>query len=231
MPYSDFRLRTSGIWFQLRNWANPIRSAPAAWFQWCFPNKVQTKILQIYQELKIVKDCNGFVIDRDMAVNWRHYFSEGNISTKSGTSEFMSDQLLNPNRKNYVRSPLDDYRSLFYVTQWACAFHELSPEDSPKSPALLQQLRTHLTGDRVTRQYATSTMVDMLNIRKDKYGIWLAEAQPFLRDWNASLSLLGNEWVDIVKSRGHNSVSFRQCADLGLLVFLEIARKHIHLLP
>ncbi|KAF9060887.1 hypothetical protein BDP27DRAFT_1370150 [Rhodocollybia butyracea] len=92
------------IWFQLQNWADPIRSAPAARFQWCFPNKVQTKILQIYQELKI------------------------------GTSEFMSNQLLNANRENYVRSPLDDYRSFFYVTQWACAFHKLSPEDSPKSP-------------------------------------------------------------------------------------------------
>ncbi|KAF9071337.1 hypothetical protein BDP27DRAFT_525929 [Rhodocollybia butyracea] len=98
------------------------------------PDKVQTGILKVCRELKVDTACNGFVIDGDMAVDWRHYFTKEDTATKSvGTTEFMSDDLL-INDQDYIHSPLDDYRSLYYVAQWACVFHELSPEESPKNP-------------------------------------------------------------------------------------------------
>ncbi|KAF9068184.1 hypothetical protein BDP27DRAFT_1422217 [Rhodocollybia butyracea] len=109
-----------------------IQSKP---FETSNPNEVQTEILKICGELKIDTQCHGFVIDGDMAVDWRNYFSKDDIGVKAGTAEFMSDELLRSGRKD-MHSPLDDYHSLYDVAQWACY------------PEYLQLLRRQLSGDR-----------------------------------------------------------------------------------
>ncbi|KAF9058655.1 hypothetical protein BDP27DRAFT_1432454 [Rhodocollybia butyracea] len=193
------------------------------------PNKTQSKILKLCQALKVDKHCYGFVIDGDMAVDWRVYFQQGDITAKSGTSEFMSDRLRKYSRKQDIHSPIDDYESFYYVAQWACVFHKLSVEDSPHDPDELQELCMGLSGHYAIRGYATRIITTLNGTEKDRFGVWVAKAGPFFREWDRSLFLLRDKWKSIVELKGHNKETFRQCADLGLLSFLRLAQKHKHL--
>ncbi|KAJ3725692.1 hypothetical protein DFJ43DRAFT_1157426 [Lentinula guzmanii] len=186
------------------------------------PNETQREILDLCRELGIDDQCTGLVIDGDMAVNWESYFTEEHVGTKSGTSEFMSSALLDPLNKNYVHSPVDDYYSFYFLTQWACAFRDLSPEDKPKEPQRIQQLQSRLMGGLHTRSTATTTIND-INLQAEEYGAFLAQAQPFLRKWYGSLQLLANEWRHMDASKRYNADSFRHIAERGLLYFLRVA--------
>ncbi|KIK64279.1 hypothetical protein GYMLUDRAFT_410597 [Collybiopsis luxurians FD-317 M1] len=190
-------------------------------------NEVQEEILRVCKELKIDDQCTGFVIDGDMAVDWNTYFTEEHVGTKSGTAEFMSTALLYPELEDHMHSPLDDYYSFFFVTQWACAFHALSPEDSPKRPRILQMLRERIGGDVNARTSATFTITSDADMEVDDYGAFLVQAQSFLREWNRTLQKLEPEWRKMAASHGNNIDSFRAIADRGLLSFLKIARKYI----
>ncbi|KAJ3795249.1 hypothetical protein GGU11DRAFT_688169, partial [Lentinula aff. detonsa] len=186
------------------------------------PNETQREILELCKKLDINDHCSGFVIDGDMAVNWESYFTEEHVGTRSGTSEFMSSALLDPLNKNHVHSPVDDYYSLYFLTQWACAFRDLSPEDKPDEPQHLQQLRSELAGGLHTRSTATTTIND-INLQAEEYGAFLVQAQPFLQKWKSSLVSLGNEWQAINASKRYNADSFRHIAERGLLYFLRVA--------
>ncbi|KAJ3991403.1 hypothetical protein F5050DRAFT_1197572 [Lentinula boryana] len=186
------------------------------------PNETQREILDLCRELGIDDQCTGFVIDGDMAVNWESYFTEEHVGTKSGTSEFMSSMLLNPLNKNHVHSPVDDYYSFYFLTQWACAFRDLSPEDKPEEPQHLQQLRMRLAGGLDSRDAATLTITGA-DLEPEVYGAFLVQAQPFLRKWYASLSTLTSEWRHIDASKRFNAKTFRDIADRGLLYFLRVA--------
>ncbi|KAJ3994816.1 hypothetical protein F5050DRAFT_1809260 [Lentinula boryana] len=185
------------------------------------PNETQREILDLCRELGIDDQCTGFVIDGDMAVTWDSYFTEEHVGTKSGTSEFMSSMLLNPLNKNHVHSPVDDYYSFYFLTQWACAFRDLSPEDKPEEPQHLQQLRTELAGGLHTRSTATTTITGA-DLEAEVYGAFLVQAQPFLRKWVASLSTLTSEWRRIDASKRFNAKTFREIADRGFLSFLRV---------
>ncbi|KAJ3730916.1 hypothetical protein DFJ43DRAFT_1027594, partial [Lentinula guzmanii] len=127
-----------------------------------------------------------------MAVTWESYFTEEHVGTKSGTSEFMSSALLDPLNKNYVHSPVDDYYSLYFVTQWACAFR-----DPNKELQHIQQLRMRLAGGLDSRDAATSTTITGTKLKAEEYGAFLVQAQPFLRKWYGSLQSLDNEWREM----------------------------------
>ncbi|KAJ3979145.1 hypothetical protein F5890DRAFT_1386217, partial [Lentinula detonsa] len=187
------------------------------------PNETQREILELCKRLKISDHCTGFVIDGDMAVTWKSYFTEQHLGTKSGTSEFMSSMLLNPLNKNYVHSPVDDYYSFYFLTQWACAFRDLSPEDKPKEPQHVQQLRSELAGGLDSRDAATSTTITTnVNLQAEAYGAFLVQAQPLLRKWYGSLQTLDNEWLEMDASERCNAKIFWDIADHGFLSFLRV---------
>ncbi|KIK53212.1 hypothetical protein GYMLUDRAFT_207582 [Collybiopsis luxurians FD-317 M1] len=191
-------------------------------------NQVQEEILRVCKELKIDDQCTGFVIDGDMAVDWNTYFNEEHVGTKSGTAEFMSSKLLDPRQKNYMHSPLDDYYSFFFVTQWACVFHASSPQDPSTYPELLEGLRERIAGDANMRDAATLTITGKGALEPEDYGAFLGQAQPFLREWwHECLQELEPKWKKMTVSQGNNIDSFRAIAELGLLSFLKIARKYV----
>ncbi|KAJ3995066.1 hypothetical protein F5050DRAFT_1713202 [Lentinula boryana] len=156
------------------------------------PNETQREILELCRKLDINDQCTGFVIDGDMAVTWKSYFTEEHLGTKSGTSEFMSSMLLNPLNKNYMHSPVDDYYSFYFLTQWACAFRDLSPEDKPKDPQHIQQLQSYLAGHVNDREAAT-TIINDNHLQAEEYGAFSVQAQSFLQKWKSTLVSLDHE--------------------------------------
>ncbi|KAJ3743976.1 hypothetical protein DFH05DRAFT_1398676, partial [Lentinula detonsa] len=147
-----------------------------------------------------------------------------------GTSEFMSSALLDPLNKNYVHSPVDDYYSLYFLTQWACVFRDLSPEDKPKEPQHIQRLRMRLAGGLDSRDAATSTTITGTKLKAEEYGTFLVQAQPFLRKWYGSLQSLDNEWREMNASERYNAKTFRDIADRGYLSFLRVVASEWKLL-
>ncbi|KAF9058651.1 hypothetical protein BDP27DRAFT_1432451 [Rhodocollybia butyracea] len=121
----------------------------------------------------------------------------------------MSNQLLDPFRgKGHIHSPLDDYRSLFYVAQWACVFHELSLEDKPSDPDHIRDLRADLSRHYKTRSYTTH-IVATAGMEKYEYGPWVAKSASFFSAWDYSLNLTRAKWIRIAESKGHNKKTFR----------------------
>ncbi|KAJ3979152.1 hypothetical protein F5890DRAFT_1642082 [Lentinula detonsa] len=189
------------------------------------PNETQKEILDLCRNLGINDHCTGFVIDGDLAVDWDRHFTEENLATRSGTSEFMSSKLLNPVDRNHVHSPVDDYYSFFFLTQWACVFRDLSPEDKSEDSVILQDLRMRLAGGLDSRDAATYFITGVLNLKADQYGAFLSQAQQFLRDWDNSFTWI-NEWGNLAGSQVFtNAPSFRNIADRGLLSFLHVVDK------
>ncbi|KAJ3990712.1 hypothetical protein F5050DRAFT_103123, partial [Lentinula boryana] len=196
----------------------PIKTEP---FDIPEPDETQREILELCKILNINDQCTGFVIDGDMAVTWNSYFTEEHLGTKSGTSEFMSTKLLDPAIEDHVHSPVDDYYSFYFLTQWACAFRDLSPEDQAKDSVILQKLRMRLAGGLDTRSTATD-IIRGEDLNAKKYGAFLVQAQPFLKKWYDKLISLGNEWQKIDASERFTADSFRRIAERGLLYFLRV---------
>ncbi|KIK64282.1 hypothetical protein GYMLUDRAFT_71248 [Collybiopsis luxurians FD-317 M1] len=191
-------------------------------------DEVQEEILHVCKELNIDDYCTGFVVvDGVMAVDWNTYFSDERGDTESGTPEFISTAPLTPGLERHMHSPLDDYYSFFFVTQSACVFHDLSPEDSPEHPDFLENLRDRIAGDVKMIAAATCTITRRVSMEVAHYGAFLVQAQSFLREWYHSLQKLQTEWNEMVASQGCNIDSFRSIADRGLLSFLKVASKHI----
>ncbi|KAJ3721847.1 hypothetical protein C8R42DRAFT_62940 [Lentinula raphanica] len=123
------------------------------------PNPIQQEILNLCKTFGPISDqCYGFVIDGDMAVHWDTYFEDEDVGTKTGTSEFMSDWLFNQMLKNHLHSPLDDFASLYFVTQWACVFREL-PQERSQCESAVREWRTDLAGDVRHRRSVTHEII------------------------------------------------------------------------
>ncbi|KAF5345238.1 hypothetical protein D9757_014076 [Collybiopsis confluens] len=145
---------------------------------------VRVNILSLCKDLNISNQCTGFVIDGDMAVNWKTYFEESHTGDKSGTYQFMSHALLRAQarQRNYWHSPIDDYYSFYYVAQWACIW---SPLNKPQDSYDLDTLRTDIAG--TSRASATLDVTGGIRMSLEMYGVLLTEARPFLQDWYRAL--------------------------------------------
>ncbi|KAF5346099.1 hypothetical protein D9757_014020 [Collybiopsis confluens] len=182
---------------------------------------VRVNILSLCKDLNISNQCTGFVIDGDMAVNWKTYFEESHTGGKSGTYQFMSNALLRAQarQRNYWHSPIDDYYSFYYVAQWACIW---SPLNEPQDPDDLDALRTDIAG---TSRADATLEVTGKRMTSEMYGALLEEAQPFLQDWYIGLTRLEDKWVN---NRDNTSaLGFRSRADHGLQTFLRVAHKYL----
>lgn len=143
----------------------------------------------LIQKLGINDQCHGFIIDGDLAIELKTYFADQQRNgSRSGTREFMSDDLLitsnYPNRP-FLQSPMDDFFSFYYVAQWAAVFNE---KEFPNAGSLsipfgLKLLRHQLLqGDRDARSSAT-TQIQGVPLEEHECGRFLAACQPFLKHW------------------------------------------------
>jgi len=86
---------------------------------------LEDKLTAALHDLGITDKCLGFVIDGDMAIKIDDYFNKEHPGSRSGTYEFMSDDILTASDDNheYLQSPVDDLFSFYYTMQWAAVFH------------------------------------------------------------------------------------------------------------
>jgi len=171
--------------------------------------------------------CYGFVIDGDMAIDWRTYFGEKHDGSNSGTAEFMSKALLEPN-DGVIHSPVDDYWSFYFTAQWACVFRQALLGEAEGDPKKLEYLRSLLAGG-LLREIATNKIVDEI-LNESSYGSFLTSLQSFLSDWNQALKALLRDWQKEELQANPEEVfqagAFRRYADQGLLSFLKVAHRH-----
>lgn len=101
-----------------------------------------TKLEELLAAHNVDTTCVAFIIDGDMAKNWKTLFSnwrkEKEVSRRErsvsvyqsstspqvtdfpqGTELFMADNLLSDELKDYIQSPADDIESFFWVTLYA----------------------------------------------------------------------------------------------------------------
>ncbi|KAJ3778283.1 hypothetical protein FB446DRAFT_714346 [Lentinula raphanica] len=196
---------------------DPITTQP---FEIANPNSIQQRILDRCKDLGIKDRCYGFVIDGDMAVNWNTYFEGKHEGTRSGTSEFMSDWLLNQMLKNHMHSPLDDFASFYFVTQWACVFRELPLEERSQCEGFVQVWQTKLAGN-IDQRTSVTHQINHERLRANEYGTFLVQAQPFLKQWYSLIENLRDEFRD-PPPEGWNAGIFRRIIDEVLSSFLKL---------
>ncbi|KAJ3746953.1 hypothetical protein EV360DRAFT_76380 [Lentinula raphanica] len=185
------------------------------------PNPIQQEILNLCKTFGPISDqCYGFVIDGDMAVYWDTYFKDEDVGTKTGTSEFMSDWSFNQMLKNHLHSPLDDFASLYFVTQWACVFREVPQEERSRCESTVREWQKDLAGDVRHRRSVTHEIIHE-RLRANEYGAFLVQAQPFLKQWYSLIENLRDEFRD-PPPEGWNAGIFRQIIDEVLLSFLKV---------
>ncbi|KAE9392022.1 hypothetical protein BT96DRAFT_288949 [Gymnopus androsaceus JB14] len=198
---------------------NPIECAP---FTIEDPNEIQTEILEVCRELGLLEKCCGFVVDGDMAIDWRPHYDEKHDVSNSGTPEFMSNALLEQDN-GIIHSPMDDYWSFYFTAQWACVFRKSLSGKAKRDPRKLENLRSLLAS--LLRGIATKKILD-----EPSYGSFLTSLQPFLSDWNQALKVLLRDWqkerLEANPEEIFQADAFRRYADRGLLSFLKVARQY-----
>ena len=110
-----------------------------------------------------------------------------------GTYEFMSDDLLRATerRSPYLQSPVDDLFSLYYTMQWAAVFHNREFAVGKDIPQYLHALRKNISGPLRLRATLLPARLEV-----HKYGQFLVDCHPFLRDWYSSLIILRDNWKE-----------------------------------
>lgn len=121
-----------------------------------------------------------------------------------------------------IHSPVDDYWSFYFTTQWASVFHRALSGEDKGSSAVLRDLRRRLAGNLDTREAGTSFIVEDCP-RVAQYGSFLTNIQPFLKAWNRAMKELTTEWQRENCAALFNVGTFQRYADKGLLSFLKVA--------
>ncbi|KAJ3778284.1 hypothetical protein FB446DRAFT_783475 [Lentinula raphanica] len=191
-------------------------------FEIADPNSIRQQILDLCKELGIKDQCCGFVTDGDMPINWITYFEGKHEGTRSGKSDFMSDWLLDRMSESHMHSPLDDFASLYFVTQWACVFRELPQEERSQCASAVREWQTDLAGDVRDRSFVTLQITGTKNLEIRRYGTFLVRAQTFLKEWYGLLGKLGNRFDEYIDVSGGNAESFRRITDDALLALLKL---------
>ncbi|KAH7868640.1 uncharacterized protein C8R40DRAFT_1177593 [Lentinula edodes] len=151
-----------------------------------------TRLKSSLAELKVNTRCSGFIIDGDMAIDWKTYFDANHDGTRSGTPEFMSDRLRRSLRlpRAYVQSTVDDLASFYYVGQWAAVFNPSHQSN------LLEELRNDIAGSVTSRESASSRTTNLnpkLFSDRQDYGSFLLCCIPTLAAWKNSITSL-DDW-------------------------------------
>ncbi|KAJ3898374.1 hypothetical protein F5879DRAFT_812702 [Lentinula edodes] len=157
-----------------------------------------TRLKSSLAELKVNTRCSGFIIDGDMAVDWKTYFDANHDGTRSGTPEFMSvtlrESLYLP--MTYVQSTVDDLASFYYVGQWAAVFNPSHQSD------MLEELRNRIAGSLASREFATRIVHRLdpdLSSHRQEYGLFLQCCQPILKEWYDSIDSLDRRFLRVTE--------------------------------
>lgn len=206
---------------------------------------IALEVEQLLGDLGISDMCTGFVIDGDMAVDWKTYFTSrhyGSTAVSScisfvffdlilylvqGTPRFMSPELLSS--ESYLQSPMDDLSSFYYVGQWAAAYNN----EFGKNGSKIHELRALLPAGRESREAATSSISKIVETDTSLYTPFLTRSAPFLRKWNSSLLKLRHTWTVIesqalaegLTGQGAHDFfvpQFHQFALRGVLLYLRL---------
>ncbi|KAJ4493444.1 hypothetical protein C8J55DRAFT_159595 [Lentinula edodes] len=151
-----------------------------------------TRLKSSLAELKVNTRCSGFIIDGDVAIDWKTYSDANHDGTRSGTPEFMSDRLRRSLRlpRAYVQSTVDDLASFYYVGQWAAVFNPSHQSN------LLEELRNDIAGSVTSRESASSRTTNLnpkLFSDRQDYGLFLLCCKPTLAAWKNSITSL-DDW-------------------------------------
>ncbi|KAJ3871723.1 hypothetical protein F5051DRAFT_184528 [Lentinula edodes] len=151
-----------------------------------------TRLKSSLAELKVNTRCSGFIIDVDMAIDWKTYSDANHNGTRSGTPEFMSARLRRSLRlpRAYVQSTVDDLASFYYVGQWAAVFNPSHQSN------LLEELRNDIAGSVTSRESASSRTTNLnpkLFSDRQDYGLFLLCCKPTLAAWKNSITSL-DDW-------------------------------------
>ncbi|KAJ4493450.1 hypothetical protein C8J55DRAFT_159824 [Lentinula edodes] len=158
-----------------------------------------TRLKSSLAELKVNTRCSGFMIDGDMAVDWKTYFDANHDGTRSGTPEFMSVTLLRESLYSpmtYVQSTVDDLASFYYVGQWAAVFNPSHQSD------MLEELRNRIAGSLASREFATRIvhrLIPDLSSHRREYGLFLQCCQPILKEWCDSIDSLDRRFLRVTE--------------------------------
>ncbi|KAJ3862498.1 hypothetical protein EV359DRAFT_83285 [Lentinula novae-zelandiae] len=157
-----------------------------------------TRLKSSLAELKVNTRCSGFIIDGDMAIDWKTYFDANHDGTRSETPEFMSNTLRRSLRlpRAYVQSTVDDLASFYYVGQWAAVFNPSHQSD------LLEELRNDIAGSLTSRESASSRTINLspkLSSDRQDYGLFLLCCKPTLAAWKNSITSLDERFQEAMQ--------------------------------
>jgi hypothetical protein len=96
---------------------------------------------------------------------------------------------------NKLHTPVDDFLSFYYVTQWAAVFNnrEFSGDSKRKIPPVLSINRTRLVQGGDSREAAVASIINK-NLKGESHGQFLTQCQPFLREWYNNLLNTNQIW-------------------------------------
>ncbi|KAF7325739.1 hypothetical protein MKEN_00424300 [Mycena kentingensis (nom. inval.)] len=155
------------------------------------------RLTWILESLQVKDKARGFIIDADNAARWSS-FADSRAKSRSGTAEFMSRKVLQSKEDQtpYLHSPVDDFSSFFYVTQWAAVFR---PREA--RIAGISQLRKLLAGNDNERAKGSDLILDLEpDTAKMEYGRFLSSLPELLTDWKNALRNMLKEWSRAEKS-------------------------------
>ncbi|KAG7094144.1 hypothetical protein E1B28_007756 [Marasmius oreades] len=188
------------------------------------------EIKRLVEKLGISSGCKGiFLIDGDMAANWKTYFDKDHDShSLSGTEEFMSINLLTATLRgsDYLQSPVDDMHSFFWVALWAVMFNSLN-ESSRSEDELWAR------GRWVERASDKAHMLPQLktSLRAGKLSPIAGQLTPFLGQWFSRIEALQEDWdttrgTDFQDRKEWFTTHFHLFAYRGIRESLELILQH-----
>ncbi|KAF7325785.1 hypothetical protein MKEN_00429000 [Mycena kentingensis (nom. inval.)] len=182
------------------------------------------RLMETLTALGVDDMAEGFIIDADNAVKWSS-FADARAKKRSGTSEFMSNRLLDAKAKQipFLHSPIDDLFSFYYSTQWAAAFHG---DDVPSD---LQSLRSDLASGGGQRARGTETIRELVSTAglRAQYGRFLILLVPVLKLWNAKLVELQGEWRVAQEELEARELPAQEMKEMQTILFLAFGYRGI----
>lgn len=116
--------------------------------------------------------------------------------------------------EHYLQSPMDDFFSFYFVTQWAAVFnnHEFN-KPQRNLPKDLREFREKLFTDGDIRDSVTSS-IQNINLTPVKYGQFLSKCGPFLSEWYGNLHRANNRWTPRLEDLQSSANPPEVCTDM-----------------
>ncbi|KAJ6608681.1 hypothetical protein B0H10DRAFT_2194250 [Mycena sp. CBHHK59/15] len=188
------------------------------------------EIKALLKQLQVSAKYTAFITDSDLVTDWRTYFdNEHNLKTRTGIPEFMSLSLQSAVYKGlfYLRSPVDDIQSFFWLALWAVLFNIHQSKRSRIEVVWQKNL------DNAQQKSKSSLPGNVSNTILDECSPISQELLPLLIKWWRYQEDLRDEWTSKVIRSANNDKSsdfylyhFHLYALRGVRDFLRIVDEH-----